>query len=158
MEINSTPLQIQKESLQLLPESSELRGNLLSISVYSGKLTDKCIVEQSARINKAFPQLQPGFFDVLIDRLKNKGFTDSRLIDAVDNILDNSRFPVPMVSDVISWDKRIKLHTYSQIVELVNQNGPVVWDEYKAVKISGIARRVYASVIDIDKYNLETLK
>jgi hypothetical protein len=144
--------------MQNLPESSQTNSQLIGkneISVYSGELTTKCIIDQVKQVKKAFPSLPTGFYDVLTDRIKELGFSDERLKDAVNNLIDTCVYPVPTIANIISWDKRIKLYNYNQIIDLVDKYGVSVWDNYKSVKISGITVRTYASLIDIQKYNLQ---
>lgn len=91
-----------------------------SLSVYRGNLTTKAVIVESKKVKAAFPQLPQGFYDVLADRLKANKFTDQRLQDAVNHLVDNFRYPTPTIADIVSFDKRIKLYTYSQVAERVN--------------------------------------
>ena len=126
-----------------------------SVSIYHGELTTQCVIKQVKKVKSAFPALPDGFYKVLTDRIKELNFSDDRLIDAVNNMIDTCVYPTPTIANLISWDKRIKLYNYQQIIELVNQYGASVWDNYKAVKISGVTSRVYASMVDIEKYGLQ---
>jgi hypothetical protein len=118
-------------------------------------LTAQCIVKQVKKIKAAFPALPSGFYDILTDRLKELGFSDQRLIDAVNNLIDTCVYPTPTIANVISWDKRVKLYSYSQMCDMTNKLGASVWEDYKAVVIQGINRRVYAAITDIELYNLK---
>lgn len=151
---------LQTGSLQKLSQNiSQLtvREGKSTISVYSGKLTTECIIKQVKKLKAAFPGLPVGFYDVLSERVKGLGFCDQRLIDAVNNCIDTCAYPAPAIANIISWDKRIELHTYHEILELVGKYGVSVWDDYKALKTDGVKKRVFASVVDIERYNLEIL-
>jgi hypothetical protein len=63
---------------------------------------------------------------------------------------------VPTIANIISFDKRVKLHSYSQMLDLVGISGEIIWKEYKAVKKIGNIR-YFASINDIKNYNLEVL-
>jgi hypothetical protein len=146
--------------MQRLPRSSQENLQLTdqdSISVYNGKLTTKCIAIQVEKLKKAFPMLTAGFYEILTDRIRDLKFSDARLTDSVNNLIDTFTYPHPTVADIISWDKRVKLFTYRQLVDMVNESGPSVWDEYKAIQVPGIKTRVYASILDIEQYNLKLI-
>lgn len=108
------------------------------------------------KLKKAFPQLPSGFYEILSDRLEENNFTDNRLKDAINNMIDNFTYPIPTVANIISFDKRVKIYSYLDIIEMVNQYGTSVWYQYKPVrKIGNI--RYFASLKDIETYNLEVL-
>jgi hypothetical protein len=127
------------------------------ISVYSGELTTLCVIQQVKKIKAAFPSLPIGFYEVLEDRIKELNFSDQKLIDAVNNLIDTCIYPTPTIASLLSWDKRIKLYSYYDMVNMTDKYGASVWDNYKAISIQGISTRVYASKIDIEKYNLEII-
>lgn len=109
------------------------------------------------RLKNAFPQLPQGFYDILSDRIKANGFSDDRLKDAINSLIDNCIYPVPSIANIISFDKRVKLYTYSELVNLINESGAIIWDEFKAIE-TGSKRRLYASIADIEKFNLKVLQ
>jgi len=140
--LNELMVQVpQMKNLENSLQENLQQTNQFSISIYDGKiydgkLTTECIINEVKKLKNAFPSLPKGFYDVLTDRIKELGFSDARLTDAVNNMIDTCIYPQPTIANLISWDKRIKLYNYQQIVELVNQYGVSVWDHYKAVKIS----------------------
>lgn len=69
----------------------------------------------------AFPQLEDEFFNVLSERIVANNFTDERLKDAIGNLIDSFRYPKPSISDVIGFDKRIKIYSYSDYCNEVSQ-------------------------------------
>jgi len=138
-------------------EENLRRTGQYSISIYDGELTTECIVNQVKKLKQAFPALPKGFYDILTDRIQEIEFSDKRLTSAVNNLIDTCVYPIPTIANLITWDRRVKLYTYRQMVEMTNEYGAGVWDEYKAVKAPGINIRVFASVLDIETYILETL-
>lgn len=134
-----------------LPEKSELSNE---ISIYRGELTDKCLVDCIIKVKKAFPALPLGFYDILTDRLKANHFTDERLRDAVNNVIDTCIYPTPTIANVTSFDKRIKLYTYLQYCNLVNEgdNG----ENYKPIKFKDRPAPVWIHVNDIAQYNIKS--
>lgn len=139
----------QESPLSILPRT----GNESSMSVYSDSLTTVTIIEQVKRIKMAFPSLPAGFYDVLMERVKAKNFTDQRLIDAISHLIDTCRYPLPVIADIVSWDRQVRLYTYREVASMAYPEGNI-FDEFKAVEVPGGARR-YASVEDIRTYNLK---
>jgi hypothetical protein len=144
-----------------LPASSQnisQQDNNYSLSIYKkGKVSAKCIVSEFKRIKAAFPQLPKDFYDILSERIKANEFTDKKLTDAVDNLVDSYVYPNPPISSIISFDTKVRLYTYPEIIGLVNEYGKGVWDLYKPVK-SIKKKRLYAKIDDIDRFKLEILK
>ena len=92
-------------------ELSEVRKG--EISIYRGELSPNVIAEQTLKLTTVFPALRDEFINVLIERIVANGFTNERLIDAVDNLIDNFKYPNPSVADIVGFDCRIKLYSHS---------------------------------------------
>lgn len=129
-------------------------NNPSSISIYKGNLTPKVLVESTVKVRKAFPELEDGFFEVFSERVKACGFTDDRLRDAVNYVIENCVYPTPTIAQFISWDKRIKVYSYE---EMLNK-----WDEgigreaYKPIKFPDREKMVWVDIDDIKKYNIKS--
>jgi hypothetical protein len=126
------------------PENNE-------ISVYFGELNPETIVKSVARIKGAFPSLPPEFYQLFIERLKEKGFTDQRLKEAVNNVIDNCIYPTPTLANFLSFDKRVKLFDYRQVCSMVVKQ-EVKFDDFSTFKISG--NTFYVRNSDKIKYNM----
>jgi hypothetical protein len=111
-----------------------------SISVYKDVFSVPAAIDQFKRLKQAFPQLPAGFYDILLERIKEKGFTDQQLKDAINNLIDNFIYPVPTIANIVGFEKRIKLYTYQDITKLmdtdrdafknfakVKKNGKLFW-------------------------------
>ena len=114
--------------------------NKYELSIYTDLLSTKGITENVKRIKKAFPALGLGFYDLLTDRVKDGNFTDKRLNDAVNHVIDNCRYPKPSISDFVGFDKTVKMLNYAAMCKLSTEWGPKVWERYDKIKIDG---RVY---------------
>jgi hypothetical protein len=106
-----------------------------SISIYQDELNVPFAISQTLRLKKAFPNLPEGFYDILLERVKETGFTDKRLKDAIDTLIDNFIYPTPAIANIISFDKRVKLHSHSDVCDLVAKGN--IWDEFSKVKMKG---------------------
>jgi hypothetical protein len=121
------------------------------VSIYRGPLTARVIVESAAKIKKAFPTLPIGFYQVFDERLKENNFTDSRLTDAVNHVIDTCIYPTPTIANFISFDKRVKVYTYSQYCKLCDEGDG---KNYQPVAINGNTKPVWAHINDINQFNL----
>lgn len=93
-----------------------------------------------AKIKASFSQLPPNFYIILASRLKEKLFSDQQLIDAVNNVIDTCVYPVPTIANFLSFNKKIRLFTYQEMLKKVHDSGgdPGIWDYHDKKKIEGI--------------------
>lgn len=124
------------------------------MSIYSGELTKMCIAKSTLKINQAFPSLPPEFFDIFADRIKENNFNDERLKAAVDHVIDNCVYPTPSIAQFISFDKNIKVYTYIDMINFVDEIGSKAFELYRPVRIGNNKKPVWVSVNDIEQYNL----
>jgi hypothetical protein len=139
---------LQESSLKKSEQATEL-------SIYRGELTPQCLVESMATIKKGFPSLPGGFYDLLCDRVKENGFSDERLRAAVANVIDTCIYPTPTIAQFISFDRKIKLNTYEDMLKKMNEYGPEIWNSYKQVMLSGRIKPVWILIDEVNKYKLE---
>lgn len=62
-----------------------------------------------------------GFISVLSERIGVNAMSENRLIDAVGYVIDTFKYKVPNISDIIGFDRRIKLYSYNDICLIVNK-------------------------------------
>jgi len=105
------------------------------ISIYTDKLTTAGIVSNVARIKQAFSQLELGWYDVLTDMLRKCNFTDKRLSDSVDHVIKTCVYPHPTIAQFLSFDKKVKVNSYNDMIRLVDEFGRSVWDEYNTIDL-----------------------
>lgn len=123
------------------------------ISIYKpSDLTIKVELDCVRKLKLSFPQLPIGFYDILHDRLIANGFTDQRLNDAVSNLVDTCVYPTPTIANIISFDRRIKLHTYEDMTDQVDQYGPGVWDRFAKKRVNG--RLYWINKREADQYGI----
>lgn len=121
------------------------------LSVYRGELTQKELARNAAKVKAAFPALPPEFFQILIERFKAKGFSDTRMIDAVNNVIDNCQYPTPTLANFLSYDKNVKLYTYQQFISLVTEH-KASFETYTKVKHKEVF--LYVSKADKQRFNI----
>jgi hypothetical protein len=121
---SNNQLQATRNSPQISElESKEVsRKTLSEVSIYSGGvLTDAGIAKNLKKLQAAFPKMLPVFFNLLSERLIANGFSDERLSDAVNSVIDNFSYKELNISDIIRFDKKIKLYTYQEVAQLVTE-------------------------------------
>jgi len=126
------------------------------ISTYKGPLTGRALFREIAKIQAAFSALPKEFYDILSSRLADNGFTDERLKDAVNNVIDTCLYPTPTIAQFISFDKRIKVHKYPEIVKMVEDGDPNAFNRYKRIELPGLPEAVWIHVNDIAKFNIKS--
>jgi len=87
------------------------------MSIYhKGDLTTECLTIQTDRIKLTFPKFPKEMILVLKDRFAANNFTDQRMIDSVNNVIDTyvGWDKLPNIANFIQFDKKIKIFTYNE--------------------------------------------
>ena len=68
---------------------------------------------------QAFPKMPDATFNLLKDRFKENNFTDERLRDSINNVIDTYQGwdKIPNIANFIQYDKKIKIYTYKESIE-----------------------------------------
>ena len=150
-------LPVTKEALiKSLSMSSPAISAANEISLYKGSIiSDESIVRYSVKIRQAFPSLEPGFYNILLEMAKEENFTDERFRDAVHNVIKTCIYPTPTIAQFISFDKRIKVFKYHDIIKMVDDGDHNAFDRYKRVEMDGLPEAVWIHKNDIAKYNIK---
>jgi hypothetical protein len=120
-----------------LLQISETDSTGLSLSLYSAKqATTEQYLQAVARLKAAFPKMTDNFFTVLTEQLVLNKVNSNRLRDAVDWLICNHKYKEISVADVMSYDSKIKLHTYTAVCDMVT-SGRQSMQDFKRVKIKG---------------------
>jgi len=134
------------------------KDDCFEMSVYNDQLTKPVIVETTMKIRQAFPTLAKEFFDVFTGRVIANKFSDNRLKDAAAYVIDNCVYPTPTIAQFISFDKKIKLYNYNQVLKLNEEMSGKAFEMYRPVRIGENVTPVYASLNDINEFKLELWK
>ena len=87
---------------------------------------------------------------------KEEGFTDERFRDSVHMVIKTCIYPTPTIAQFISFDKRVKVLKYPDIIKMVDDD-PNAFDRYKRIVLDGLPEAVYIHVNDIAKYNIKSI-
>lgn len=125
-----------------------------SISLYEGILTLRCVLEMNRKVKDAFPELPASWFQVFNERIRENRFTDQRLRDAVNHVIDTFvHGRIPNVGHFISYDRRISLYTQKDLDKLAQHDWRSVYKEYGLIQLQD-GRVMYARREEIRKYAL----
>ena len=126
-----------RESLQ----KKEL-GNTSEISIYSGPVATQTEIKSEVRkLMAAFPQVSNDFLIVLIERMIDKKFTKERIKEAINHVIDTNPYQRPSIADIISFDRKIKVYTYSEISSKCYP-GYSAFDHFEKIEIEGRKRYI----------------
>lgn len=100
-----------------------------------------------AKVKKSFADLDKDFFEIFSDAIKRNGFSDGRLNDAVNFVIDNCIYPRPTIAQFISFDKKVKIYSYTEILVKVNLGDS--FENYKT-----IAKDKWIKKYDAEMYGL----
>ena len=110
------------------------------VSIYTDALvTDETIAEQFAILHSVYPDLHAGFFSVLFDAVKEQGFTEQRLKQAVKHVISTVEYPSFTPAKILGFDMKYKLYSHSEMLNEINDFRATAKD-FAKVKRNG---RVY---------------
>ena len=108
------------------------------VSVYGeGEIEQKVWMDNIAKIKKAFPKIKPEWLDILAERIKDKGFTNKKFMDAVNKMIDTCPYPEPTIAEILNYDHRVECLSEFEMMEKVTKQGDSVRYEYSKADING---------------------
>ena len=102
-----------------------IRGDdYCQVSIYhkGAKATQEQLTRNIAKLEMAFPKMQRDFFKILLERIDANNFSNKRLENAVNYVIDKFQYKELNVADIISWDKKINIYTHPQICNLIHKS------------------------------------
>lgn len=119
-----------------------LGQNTNEISLYEGAVAPpKIIATEVAKLKAAFPAMEMSFISVLSERIQAKAFTEERLKDAIASVIDNFKYKMPNIADILSFDKKIKLYTHNEAFIQVDK-GLAEWSDFRFIEKDGNKLRI----------------
>lgn len=128
------------------------RQTHFEVSLYGSEQTEIGQTKAVGKIKKAFPSLPVGFYETLLDRVRDLKISDDRLIASINYVIDNCEYPTPTIAQFVKYDKKVKLLTYDQYTKAQDKKN------YRAVKIGDLPKPMWASLNDIKQFNLKPFK
>lgn len=113
-----------------------------SISLYNGvEASPQEVAIAMSRLKTGFPKMENAFFNLLAERVIGNGFSENRLKDAINEVLDNFRYKELTIADIIKFDKRVKLYSYNEVCALVSK-GTASFSDFETREINGEYYRI----------------
>lgn len=117
----------------------------MSVSLYNGRSADPNeIAVGMKRLKVAFPKMDNAFFNLLAERVMDNGFSSERLKHAINHVLDHFQYKELNISDIIRFDKRVRLYSYNEVCILVSK-GLASFTDFEKREINGTVYRVLKS-------------
>ena len=114
----------------------------MEMSLYPGEELEPSVILQSVnRLKVSFPKMSNDFFNVLAERVVANKFSNKRLQDAVNYVLDNFQYKELNISDIVKFDKRAKLYSYNEVCNLVTKS-QASFSDFQIVELEGNTYRV----------------
>lgn len=103
----------------------------------------------------AFPKMANYFWELLAQRISERGMTAAELDYAVNEVIDNFTYQNLTIADILKQgkEKRFKLRTYEAMLSECNRNGTTT-NDYCAVKVRNIDKPCWVSKADKVLYNI----
>lgn len=116
--------------------------NTSEISIFSGPVATQTEIKSEVRkLMAAFPQVSNDFLIVLIERMIDKKFTKERVKEAINHVIDTNPYQRPSIADIISFDRKIKVYTYSEISSKCYP-GYSAFEHFEVIEIEGRKRYI----------------
>ena len=116
--------------------------NKSEISIYSGPVANEIEIKSEVKkLMAAFPEVSSDFLIVLVERMIDKNFTKERVKEAINHVIDTNPYKRPSIADIISFDRKIKVYTYSEISSKCYP-GYSAFDNFEKIEIEGRKRYI----------------
>lgn len=116
-----------------------------SVSIYDDGKPERIDLQQATnRLGIAFPDMSKEFFALLTEFILKENFTRERLRGAVNYVISNFQYKKLNISDIVKFDKRVKLYTHSEASALVTQ-GKASFEDFEKIEIDGKIFRILKS-------------
>ena len=107
------------------------------LSLYADEKPERTdFIQANNRLGVAFPKMSKEFFVLLTEFIIKEGFTKERLKDAVNHVIANFQYKELNISDIIRFDRRVKLYSHSQASQMVT-SGRASFEDFDKKQIDG---------------------
>jgi len=116
-----------------------------ALSLYEDGFPSKKDFETASnRLSIAFPKMKGEFFILLTEFVVKEKFTAKRLSDAVNHVIANFQYKELNISDIIRFDKRVKLYTRNEVYQVAGQF-PI--PDFEQIEVDG--KRFWYKIADM---------
>ena len=108
------------------------------ISIYKENNPTAEVLAWSVKTLRAcYPDTDAVVFDILLERFKANGWGNDKIKDAVNNLIEKHVYKTINPANILTFDRKKKLYSYNQMIELVNKYGATIWENYSKENING---------------------
>ena len=108
----------------------------LELSIYEPSAPTAPVLAWAVKTLRAcYPETNQGVFDVILERIKENNWGDKRIKDAVNYLVDNHIYKSINPANIMSFDKKEKLYTYLQKLDMINKG--YKWENFELVIVDG---------------------
>jgi hypothetical protein len=133
MKISSQPSQVALRGQNLIRQTP----NGAELSIYTDTQAEpKEIAIAVKKLSVAFPRQHLDFWTLLAERIWAKGFSITRLKEAIEYVLDNFQYKELNIADIIKFDRRVKLYSGREFVKA--QMSGIHPSEFERREIDGV--------------------
>lgn len=132
--------QWQTQEITKLPDGRPIKQvseDLFEVTLYKGEpATKQQILNDTARLKKAFPQIEDATMAILIERMASAEWTQRHVQDAINHVIDNCEYPTFTIARIMNFDKKKRLYNYSGYCNLISEH-KAVHEDFGTIKIDG---------------------
>lgn len=108
------------------------------LSLYKDHPLDRAtFVSGEKMLKKTYKNFDDEMSLILLDQLKETGFTNKRFMDAVKHVINNHQYQNITPADILSFDRALHLRLFHEIAEEQKSFGGTIWEFYDKVDIKG---------------------
>lgn len=133
----------------------EVDNNTFLSIYFDNKLKIKTWKDGIKQLRTAFPKITDDWVDLLTTKMKEKEFTEKQFVDAIDNIITNCKYPTPQISDVLNYNKGIRIFTRSEYLEELKLYSSDLSNYYKAINVND--KLFYIHKDHIEQYGVDVV-
>ena len=109
----------------------------VEVSIYKSEEASTQKLIWAAKVLRAcYPETPKEAFEIIIDKLKEKGWGDVRITDAVNHVIENHVYRTINPANILSYDKRKKLYRYADVLNEINKE--YKWEQFEKVEVAGV--------------------
>jgi hypothetical protein len=121
-------------------------------------MTKELVLSQFVRLKKLFPDLNDYFFNELKEAFINNGFSNERIVQSVNHVIETCHYKTPYIALFIDFDIRFKVYSYKQFREMIYKDGSQLYQKFSLVKLPNKDEPYYVSNDDIKQFKLMLYK
>jgi hypothetical protein len=124
---------------QVLESTSLSRGEgCFELSIYKpDKPTQDVLAWGLKTLQACYPDTNAIVFDILLDRFKANQWGNKKIKDAINHLIETHVYKTINPANILTFDRKRKLYSYNQMIEMVNKFGAQVWDKHDKENING---------------------